>query len=142
MHQFKRAFLAAIAAALAACGGGEPDKPPTLKALAIQQQADATALAQASPCAADNQCAHVTFFEPIYSCSQGTYVPYLKTSRTAGWLVEAAAAQRATALSARALEAPPNFGCTLSVDIVNSVCVQSTCTIKLGGPSFPVEVPG
>lgn len=142
MQPLARTLLTVALVALAACGGAEPDNARTLQDQAIAQRVAATAAAQPGPCTTDIQCAYATFFEPFHSCSQGIYVPYLKASRSAHWLVDAAAAQRATALQARALLPPPNFFCTLSVDIVNSVCVQSSCAIKLGGPTITIEVPG
>ena len=145
MYPIGRAFIGAVAAAaLISCGGGDADNPPTLtlKERAIQEEAAAVAKIQSGPCTADSQCAYVTFFEPTYSCSQGTYVPYLKASKTAGRAIEAAQMQRQTALQARALEPPPNFACIASVDIVNSVCVQSRCSLTFGGPIITIEIPG
>jgi hypothetical protein len=137
----RTSMMAVAAAALAACGGGDSaDLPPvSLREQAIQQQAAALARIQTGPCTANSQCSYVTFFEPIFSCSQGTYAPYVKVSRTANFVVEAAEEQRRTALKARALEPPPNFACIQSVDIVNSVCVQSACALTLGGPIITIE---
>lgn len=141
MYPVKCAVLAAIAAAVTSCGG-ETDPPLPLKELAVAQQAAATSKAQAGPCTNDSQCSYVTFFEPYYSCSQGIHVPYLKTSRTATWLVEAAKEQRETALQARALEPAQIVACLAYIEIVNSVCLRSRCAITLGGSPLTIEVPG
>ncbi len=140
MYPVKRAVLAAIAAAVTSCGG-ETDPPLPLKELAVAQQAAATSKAQSGPCTNDSQCSYVTFFEPYYSCSQGIHVPYLKTSRTAAWLVEAAKEQRETALRARDSEPLQIVLCIQSVEVVNSVCLRSNCTITLGGSSLSIDDP-
>lgn len=89
-------------ALLVACGGSS--EPPIDAANA--QQAQAIALASATPCTTVNQCGMLVFRSPTASCDCGTYHPYSLIAPSAQAASAAAAQQNFLAGLARSYVTP------------------------------------
>lgn len=127
----KHVLLAVALVSLASCGGdsGSDDYQTALDA-ASAKQAEAIALAPASPCNAVQQCANLTFVEPNGHCTAVNYRPYSLASPTAEAASAAAADERALALHAVAIAPPPMTACATLVTLPpNLACMANTCQV-------------
>jgi hypothetical protein len=139
MQRMVRPSLCALAwVSLAACGGGaSPDASNSNDyQMAVDaagaKQAEAVSLAPASPCNAVQQCANLTFVEPMGHCSALSYRPYSLASPTADAASAAAAEERALANHAVAIAPPPPTACTAAITLPpNLACMASTCQVAL-----------
>ena len=130
---FKHPLLALALASLAACGGDsssqDDDYQMALDA-ANAKQAEAIALAPASPCNAVQQCANLTFVQAEGHCSAMNYRPYSLVSATADAASAAAADERALALHAVAIAPPPPTACATIITLPPSLaCAANTCQV-------------
>jgi hypothetical protein len=121
-------FVSALVS-LASCGGDSgSDDYQTALARADAKQAEAIALAPASPCNAVQQCANLSLVEPQGHCSLASYRPYSLASPTADAASAAAADERALADHAVAIAPPPVTACTALVVLPPGLaCVSNAC---------------
>ena len=117
---------------LVACGGGGGDSASDDYQMALQQanakEAEAIALAPASPCSQAPQCANLTFTHLSGSCASPSYHPYSLISPTAAAASAAAADEQALAEHALAIAPPPYTPCPLAVTLPPTLaCVANTC---------------
>ncbi len=126
---FKISLLALALVSLASCGG---DSSSDDYQMAIDQaaakQAEAIALAPASPCSAVQQCSALSFVEPMGHCTSQRFQAYSLATPTADAASAAAADERALAIHAVALAPPPVTACAQVISSPPSLaCVASTC---------------
>jgi len=125
----KSTLLALMALSLAACGGdsGSDDYQMAVRQ-ADARQAEAIALAPASPCNAVQQCASLRLVDAHGHCGAASYRPYSLASPTADAASAAAADERALAIHAISLAPPPVVACTTAVVAPPTLgCVANTC---------------
>jgi len=125
----KCTLLALMALSLAACGGdsGSDDYQMAVRQ-ADARQAEAIALAPASPCNAVQQCASLRLVDAHGHCGAASYRPYSLASPTADAASAAAADERALAIHAISLAPPPVVACTTAVVAPPTLgCVANTC---------------
>ena len=134
----KTALSALALAWLAACGGdasSDADAYPTAVQQASDKQAEAIALAPASPCNAVQQCANLAFVEPNGHCSSMAYHAYSLASPTADAASAAAADERTLAQHAVDIAPGPAQACVASIVLPpNLACVTNTCQAALLKP--------
>jgi len=129
-------LLALALMSLASCGGdsGSDDPQPTVQAYqaavnqAASKQAEAVALAPASPCDSARQCGNLTFSQPQGNCAVFSYHTYSLVSPTAEAASAAAAEQRSLADHATTIAPPPYTSCVTSAGAQPTpVCVANAC---------------
>ena len=136
-------------AALASCGGDSAvsDDDQATVQQASDKQAEAIALAPASPCNAVAQCANLNFVIPTGTAaprrSTRTRSPRLASPRlasprlaspTAAAASAAAAQEQTLALHAVDIAPPPPQACAASIELPPRLaCVANTCQVALPG---------
>ncbi len=135
-RMLRTSLLALTLAALASCGGDSAvsdDYQATVQQ-ASDKQAEAIALAPASPCNAVAQCANLSFVIPNGHCSTQAFHPYSLASPTAAAASAAAAEEQTLALHAVDIAPPPPQACAASIQLPPRLaCVANTCQVALPG---------
>ena len=128
-----RHLLSLAVLGLAACGGGDggpSDAERYQQAIALANQAEATARSMGvpSPCQGDKQCGLLTFMEPT-PCPNQTYLVYSTASASAASAAAAASQQVTLAQQAIALNPNPPQPCPLFPVRAppTPVCVANVC---------------
>ena len=125
----KTGILALLPLLVAACGGSDSPYEEAV-ARADKKEAEARALAVASPCADVSQCAYLPLLSPRVPCPYWSYKAYSLVSPTSG--AASAAAAEHHALVEEALRVAPNTG--ISCIPEGPVPPPLTCTANACGP--------
>jgi hypothetical protein len=123
--------LLSFALLLGSCGGGSTSDPYQQAVdQANAEQAQASSLGVATPCAQSSECGVLEFASASASCYTPSFQAYSLVSASASAASAAAAQERALAMTAMSLQSGPHVCSFSGVGPPPAVCVAGSCRLS------------